>query len=290
MLPVQTAWASFLGELLQFMTVIKVTVAVSIVVLLSLVAELVSPRAAGVLSGYPLGAAIVLFFVGIEVGPAFAAASATYTMVGLGGTVSFAYTYYLCSKHYRKSGKKKQVLAAAGISVAVYMVVAMILSRVKANTITAVLIGSFSIIVGSVLLKEVKDTRIEKRVHLTLKVILLRATVASVVILIITIMAKYIGSSFTGVFSAFPITMLPFIAIIHYTYDSTHVRSIIKNIPRGLFSLLIYSLCVTLSYPPLGVYFGTLIAYAFATGYLLLLYFDLPAGLLRLLKSSPGKG
>ena len=33
------------------------------------VAERVSPRVAGLLSGYPLGAAIALFFMGLEIGP-----------------------------------------------------------------------------------------------------------------------------------------------------------------------------------------------------------------------------
>ena len=61
---------------------------------LSLVAERVSTSVAGVLSGYPLGAAIV-FFYGLEVSPELAAKSAIYAMPGLIGTQSFVYLLLL---------------------------------------------------------------------------------------------------------------------------------------------------------------------------------------------------
>ena len=53
--------------------VAKLMSSVSIVVLLSWIAERVSPRVSGILSGYPLGAAIALFFYGVEISPEFAA-------------------------------------------------------------------------------------------------------------------------------------------------------------------------------------------------------------------------
>ena len=43
----------------------KIAVTIGLVLALSLVAERVSPRAAGLLSGYPLGAAIALFLIGL---------------------------------------------------------------------------------------------------------------------------------------------------------------------------------------------------------------------------------
>ncbi|MCB2170381.1 MAG: hypothetical protein KQI78_22170 [Deltaproteobacteria bacterium] len=68
---------------------VKVLVSILVVVLLSLIAEYAGPRVAGVVSGYPLGAAISLLFIGIEISPAFAARSAVFTAAGLTGTVAF---------------------------------------------------------------------------------------------------------------------------------------------------------------------------------------------------------
>jgi len=67
------------------MPLIKILVSVFMVLTLSLIADFVSPRIAGILSGYPLGAAISLFFIGFEIGPGFASESALYTMTGLVG-------------------------------------------------------------------------------------------------------------------------------------------------------------------------------------------------------------
>ena len=63
--------------------VAKIVVTVGAVVGLSLAAEHASPKMAGLLAGYPMGAAIVLFFYGVEVTPEFAAESAVYTLVGM---------------------------------------------------------------------------------------------------------------------------------------------------------------------------------------------------------------
>ena len=65
---------------------VKVLVSILVVVLLSLIAEHAGPRVAGVVSGYPLGAAISLLFIGIEISPAFAARSAGFTAAGLTGS------------------------------------------------------------------------------------------------------------------------------------------------------------------------------------------------------------
>jgi len=74
---------------------VKIAVTIGVVIMLSLVAERVSTSMAGVLSGYPLGAAIVLFFYGLGVSPEFAAKSAVYAMPGLIGTQSFVYLLLL---------------------------------------------------------------------------------------------------------------------------------------------------------------------------------------------------
>ena len=73
---------------------IKLIVSVALVLSLSAVAEHVSPKAAGLLAGYPAGAAITLFFIGLDISPEFAADSAAYTMMGLVATQVFVYCYF----------------------------------------------------------------------------------------------------------------------------------------------------------------------------------------------------
>ena len=54
---------------MEFILFVKLLVSVILVLTLSAVAEHISPRAAGLLAGYPAGAAITLFFIGLDVSP-----------------------------------------------------------------------------------------------------------------------------------------------------------------------------------------------------------------------------
>ena len=70
---------------------VKFFVSVILVLTLSAVAEHISPRAAGLLAGYPAGAVITLFFIGLDISPEFASDSAVYLMMGLVATQAFVY-------------------------------------------------------------------------------------------------------------------------------------------------------------------------------------------------------
>ncbi len=102
-----------------------------------------------------------------------------------------------------------------------------------------------------------------------------RAGFAAVVILAITTVAGVVGPRWAGLFSAFPITMLPLLVIIQFTYQPEHVRTIIKNVPRGLGSLLVYAMVVAASYPGLGIAWGTILGYLAATLYLILIEYGM---------------
>ncbi|WP_198151457.1 hypothetical protein, partial [Formosa algae] len=87
--------------MIEFLFFIKLIVAIGLVIGLSLLAENVSPKVAGILSGYPTGSAITLFFFGLEVTPEYAAESAVYNMIGLSAALTFVYVYYIASKYIK---------------------------------------------------------------------------------------------------------------------------------------------------------------------------------------------
>lgn len=260
-------------DFFQMITLIKVVVSIAMVVVLSVLAEVVSPRFAGVLSGYPLGAAISLFFFGYELNPRFAAESALYTSVGLVATQTFAYIYYRVSVRSVAFAKLPNILTASVAALCGYFLIAAVLQQLKLNLVLAIVLPAGSIVLFVALFRKVPNVKIEQRVSLNPQILLLRSLAAAFFIVVITSTAKAVGQRWAGLFSAFPITMLPFVIIIHITYDSDHVYSILKNVPKGIGSLVVYSLAVHLLYPTCGIYLGTLFAYVLATLYLLLLHF-----------------
>src|SRR3989339_2069366 len=118
--------------------ILKLIVAVAVVIGLSLVAEHSSPRIAGILSGYPTGSAISLFFFGLEINPEFAANSAMYNMIGLVAMQAFIYFYY-------KVSLKFNIFISSLVAIAGYFVVIWLLHFIELNKFIAILIPIASI-------------------------------------------------------------------------------------------------------------------------------------------------
>lgn len=244
---------------------VKILSATLIVVTLSVVAEKASPRVSGLLAGYPLGAAIALFFYGIELGPRFAADAAVYTLLGLIATQSFVYAYYHLSLRLRHWSAPISSLGA----IATFLLVAHLFSYLPAVPPLVVALTVLSMGLFIFLLRKLPDTSIGRPVRLGLGVLLLRALFSTGLIVAITAAAKAVGERWAGLLSGFPITLFPFILIIHLTYRQSHVHTIIKNFPRGMGALVLYSISVYLLYPRIGIWLGTVAAFGVATLYLL---------------------
>ncbi|MDO6518487.1 hypothetical protein [Zobellia uliginosa] len=249
----------------ELLFLIKLAVAIVFVIGLSLLAENVSPKVAGILSGYPTGSAITLFFFGLEVSPDYAAKSAVYNMIGLTAALSFVYIYYIASKYF----VKLNILLSSLSAILGYFVIVWLLHLIEINIFLAIAIPIAFALLYIYLFREIKNITIETKAKLNFKILFVRAFFAALIILLITSVPKFVGPNWAGLFSAFPTTLFPLMLIIHYTYSKEHVHTVIKNVPIGMFSLIIYSLTISIVYPLFGIYLGTLISFGTATLYLL---------------------
>lgn len=243
--------------------ILKIIVSVAFVVGLSIIVDKVSPRVAGILAGYPTGSAITLFFFGLENGAEFASRSSLFNVAGLIAMQTFIYIYY-------RASIKLNLFFSSLIALTGYLVVVSIIKASGISGILPIVISALSIPVFLYLFKPIENIKVNNRVDLSGKILFIRAVIASSIILLITGIANGIGSTWAGLFSAFPVTLFPLIIIVHLTYDAKHVHTVIKNVPLGIPSLLLYSLTVFIAYPAIGIYFGTVAAYAVATTYLVI--------------------
>lgn len=248
---------------------IKTVVSIVFVVVLSVIAEKVGPRAAGIISGYPLGVALSLCFIGLEVSPEFAARSAVSTVSGLAAIVALVSGYLFGLKWAQGVSRSAGLAITTVAALAAYGVIATLLSLFPVYWPSAVLIALLSIALSGRFFRTIPDIPIIQNVRLGFTALMLRAVFAALAILAITAAAKIVGPTWAGLFSAFPSTMLPLLIIIQYTHQPAHVRTIIKNVPRGLQSMLIYVVLVAVTYDTLGIAWGTVIGYLAATVYLL---------------------
>jgi len=245
---------------------LKLFLATSIVIGLSILAENVSPKTAGILSGYPTGSALSLFFFGLEVSPKFAAESAVFNMIGLTASMTFVFTYYLASTYF----KKYNIFLSSISAIIGYFITTWGLHYIELNKFAAILVPIATAFIFIHLFKKIPNSTIKTKIKLSNKTLILRAILAASIILTVTGTAHLVGAKWAGLFSAFPTTLFPLMLIIHYTYDKKHVHTIIKNFPIGIFSLIAYSLSISIVYPLYGIYFGTLISFGIASVYLLI--------------------
>ena len=244
---------------------LKLAVSVVVVLALSVIAERVTPRIAGIIAGYPAGIAINLFFFGYEISPDFAAESALYTSTGLLATLSFIYFYYLASSRIIRN----TIFISSLISFCGYLGAVWGTRQMPANYASAILVPAVSIFLFLYLFRRIKDSTINDRIRLTFRVLLLRSLVAAGIIMLVTSSAHLVGPAYAGLFAAFPSTLFPLMLIIHATYDVEHVHTIIKSYPIGLGSLVVYTIAVALTYHKSGLITGTLISFGAATLYLI---------------------
>jgi hypothetical protein len=249
----------------EWLIVAKVLVSIFFVVGLSLVTEHASPRLAGILAGYPLGAAIALFFIGIENGKEFAAQGSVYTLGGLSASLVFVYFYYQVSQ----KKNRLEVFSSAMFAIAAFLVAAKLLSQFNLN-----LFKGFGITLGCICFfsyqfRNIPNVLVRQKVRFTPIVLVARALAAALIILIVTGIAKTVGPNWSGILSAFPITLFPLLLLIHVTYGREQVHTIIKNFPLGLGALMVYVVSVNFFYPVWGVGIGTVMSFVAATLYLI---------------------
>lgn len=267
---------------------IKIAVSIATVIGLSLIAEHVNPRIAGLLSGYPLGTAIALFFIGYEISPEFAAEGAVYTLAGFASTLMLTTGYLFglnrltsaqelnhpakqqpqAEQQQQETGGWLAIIVASISGVALFLISGLAIDQLELNLITAACLPTLAILGCLWFYRHIPETQVTKRVAMSVSVLLFRAVTAALIVVLITGAAHLVPSSTAGILAAFPISMFPFLVLMHRTYGPGKALTVIKHYPTGLGSLMVYATGVAWFYPTLGLLWGTLLSLALATVYL----------------------
>ncbi len=254
--------------------ILKICLSAGMVITITLVAEKLSTRFAGVLLGFPLGAGLTFFFTGIEQGPVFAAQSAPWAIQGLSATLIFCLFYNQSSKLEQRGMISLVIPTLSGLSG--FFAIAYFLQYLIWDMLwLRITIVICIFIVVAVFFRITPSPAIRHKVPTTTLILVSRAMFAAIVILIITALAKTVGPSWSGIFAAFPTTVLPTVWVLHYHYGPETISALFREIPLGMLAIVIFSCSVYLTFPQVGVYSGILISYTVAFLYLLFYEFIL---------------
>ncbi len=242
----------------------KIIISVLVVLGLSWIAEHVNPRIAGILSGMPLGAVLILIFVGGELGPVFAVTSALYAIPAITATIAFAIGYYVMSR--LESRWSPLFSSVAGL--VCYFTVAAGLNSLTFNLGLGIGVSFAALVLFAYTFHSREQNKIQSKPPMTMDRLLLRSGMAATFVVAITTVAHMVGPRWSGLLIGFPMTFLPFLLIIHVTYSAAHVRTIIRNFPLGLIGLLCFLIVAHQTIPLLGVNLAVVAALGAALCYL----------------------
>jgi len=240
----------------------KICITMLAVLGLSFVAEKISARLAGLLSGYPIGTAIILHFYGLEYGAQFAADAAIFNLCGLLASLCFAYTYY------RVSQRTASLVVTSVLALAGYLLPAFMVSQMNPTRLTALSVAIIATTLFCILLRGNKDKQVTASRGCSTRMVAGRLIFTATLVLMVTEFADTVGPGWAGLFSAFPVALYPLVFLLHRQYGPETARIILENFPYGLWSVIAYSLTVSLLYPLYGVIWGTLLGFGVATAVL----------------------
>lgn len=236
--------------------IVKSIAVVALVLSLSYIAEKVSPKVSGILSGLPVGSSITLLFFAVENGVDYVTKVALYNIHGLFAALAFSIGYYI-STFYKG---KFEIFMSLLISFIAYLTIAFILAYVPPHVVLTPLIVITLMLIASIYFAKKENFAIDKKVKTSISDIFFRSLLTISIFLVISSLPKYVPSNIAGIFSSFPTILLPLMLIIHFRHSRLQARTVIKNTPFGLSSVVIYSLVVYFAYAKIGIEFGTIVA------------------------------
>ncbi|GAA4887535.1 hypothetical protein [Ferrimonas pelagia] len=249
--------------MLNLLLMIKIVLAVTMVIGLARIAEKVGPDWAGVLSGFPLGIALVLFFYGIEQGTAYASQAAYSGLLGLACSLGFVVIYAQTSRLFHERSWFPMGLALFG-----FYGLASFALKLPYIAGWGALFAVVAAWIASRLLHPLLEPSF-RAVNPKWWMFWGRAVLAALLVVIVTSLANWLSPEWAGMLASFPLTLFSLMLLLQLSYGTGPPMVLAKHFPYGVGSLIVYTIAVAKLYPLIGVALGTALAFALAGIYLL---------------------
>lgn len=231
------------------------------IAVLSIFAERVHERIAGIIISFPTTIALSFFFIGWAISPEKVVEVAPVIPFMEGVVMIFTVVYLYLSK-IKISKIPSMALCVFG-SLSVWFVLTLSLVVVQISNIWISLAGYIVLTAIAYYFITFKSHTIS--VYSALRYSNLekigRAIFAGAVIALSVYLSKTLGPIWGVVFGAFPAVYLSTMTIVYWHYDSPYLFKVWKNSPLGSMVFLIYALSVMYTFPAFGLIWGTLVSY-----------------------------
>ncbi len=234
------------------MLLLKLLLAPTLVGAASLVGRRFGPRAGGLAAALPIVAGPTLLFFTLEQGPAFGAAAARSTLVGLVPLTAFCLGYAHLARAVRLPRRIAAPLCLAG-GWAAFLAVAALLRPVPLPPWAAPLAGAGALLAGLRLVPDVpRDGAPPLRHHPALE-LALRMLAAATLVASLTALADRLGPTWSGLLTPFPVASSVVVIGTHLADGPEHLAGMLRGFLLGLQGFVAFLAVLAFGLVPLGL-------------------------------------
>jgi hypothetical protein len=233
----------------------------------TLLAERLGSKKGGLICNLPSTIMMALIFVALVQDARFAAAATDAVPIGMLIDTLFLLIFILLLKH----GLIKAVL----LSLFSWFILAFLAQKIHSSDIVLNIILYFITAAAAYLLLEygVKiPAKGSSRKKYSPGSLLLRIIFAGSVVAGTTIISTFAGTYWVGLFSTFPAVMVSTMVILTLNQGADFAMATGKVMILSSTNIIIYALGVSITYPGIGMVFGTIVSFGMAFLWVLLLH------------------
>lgn len=213
------------------MLIAKLVLVPTLIALIAVVGRLWGASAAGLLSGLPVIAGPIIWFIYLENGLVFAQQAAIATIGGIVALSSFCFSYSWLGGWL--NWRLALLLSTAG-----YFLIALLMGNLSLGLGTSILLA-FTVIILQLSLSPRLETQ-QLLMPASLAEILSRMVFALVLVLGVTSFAELLGEIYSGIFATFPIAGSTIAVFSHKNYSAVHAMRSMKSMKQGLLSMVLF--------------------------------------------------
>lgn len=224
---------------------VRVLLAPSFVVLVSLAARRFGARVGGVVAGLPVIAGPILLVLALQHGSAFASKAAVGVLLGMVGLAAFVLTYAAVATR----GTWAPATAAA---YAAFALVIVAMRPVSVGPVAAFLVACSALALTLLLLPRVPLMGQDQVPHPGWD-LPFRAACTLALVVLITAVATTLGPRLSGLISAFPIITAVLTAFMHAQRGRDEAIRLLRGFTTGFFAYAVFCVIVATTVRPLGI-------------------------------------
>lgn len=228
---------------------------------LSLLAERVPPRVAGIILNLPSTVAVSFFFMAIALSPKSVANALPVVPLGLSCGLVFVLVYLLVARI--SLAKHVSMFLSATVATVVWLLCSLLIIQIQSpNIIFSLFIFIMTaLVVQAYFFAQPCAHGVGIRVTYSAMEKLVRSLIAGTLIAIVVLLTKLAGPIGGSVMSTYPAATLSVLLILHRHYPSKELTRFCRVAPVGFTTIVAYAMLCTVLFPLYGAWLGTLFAY-----------------------------